>query len=220
MVRFNEIVQTRDPARDKVERLLNKYFVLDQHAKFNIVGELVNIYDGGIRVKRLLPNGKLAIQFGVLDDYFQCINMNLCSLEGVPKETGNFSVFGNNLTSLVGGPKRTGSYACAGNKLISLVGAANLVEGNFRCQGNMLQSLEGLPDEIQGVFDCSWHANLPLLRLVGNDFSKGVHFGPDNPGMQVENILNKYQGKDGLRSKIIACQKELIDAGFEGNASW
>jgi hypothetical protein len=33
-------------------------------------------------------------------------------------------------------------------------------------------------------------------------------------------IIKKYNSNTNLRSQILACQKELIEAGFEGNAAW
>jgi len=34
----------------------------------------------------------------------------------------------------------------------------------------------------------------------------------------VGEIIKKYSGQKPLRQAIIQCQRELIDAGFEGNA--
>ena len=42
------------------------------------------------------------------------------------------------------------------------------------------------------------------LRILGND--------------QGNKIMKKYTGQKPLRKAIIQCHKELIDAGFAGNA--
>lgn len=36
----------------------------------------------------------------------------------------------------------------------------------------------------------------------------------------VSQIINSHKGKGVDRKNILACQKALIDAGFEGNATW
>lgn len=66
--------------------------------------------------------------------------------------------------------------------------------------------------------------NLPLLRLLQFNAIEltvaskliRVSDGAEFPLA----ILQRHLGKGNLRSRIIACQKELIDNGFEGNAGW
>jgi hypothetical protein len=73
--------------------------------------------------------------------------------------------------------------------------------------------LEGAPKEVGGKFYLSWSKDLPLLRLVRY---KNIEIFND----QVNEIINKYCNHKPLKEAILLCQKELIDNGFVGNASW
>jgi hypothetical protein len=94
------------------------------------------------------------------------------------------------------------------------------VDGDFWCQHNqLLQSLYGLPTEIGGRLHMSYSKTLPLLRaLVAKG---GVSFESDQhkaDADKVAEIINLYKGQ-GKRA-MFNCQKDLEDAGFEGNAKW
>jgi hypothetical protein len=119
---------------------------------------------------------------------------------------------------LQGGPEYVGgTFDCSKNRLTSLIGGPKQVRGQFNCQNNPLVSLEGLPEPTKWTnlnaaqIFVTWSSNLPLLRLVGRYIVRFQH--------ESFEIIAKYAG-DPSRSNILACQKELIDAGFEGNASW
>ncbi len=106
-----------------------------------------------------------------------------------------------------------GNFDCYDNKLTSLEGSPKSVGGYFRCNNNQLISLDGAPQSVGGYFYCDWSENLPLLRLVRY---QNVQTYND----QVNKIINKYSNHNPLKEAILLCQKELIDNGFIGNASW
>jgi aspartate carbamoyltransferase regulatory subunit len=149
-----------------------------------------------------------------VDGDFYCANNQLTSLEGAPEEVGGYFRCNNNqLTSLVGAPQSGSSFDCANNKLISLEGAPKSVGGYFDCRNNPLISLEGAPKSIGGSFYLTWSKDLPLLRLV-------IYKSIETYNDQVNEIIRKYCNHKPLKEAILLCQKDLIDNGFIGNASW
>ena len=136
---------------------------------------------------------RIPFQFGKVTDDFGCSHSELTTLEGSPSKVG-------------------GKFSCRSNKLDSLKGSPSSVL-LFSCRGNPdLTSLKDGPDEVKRTFFCDWIKDLPLLcilkynriRILNND--------------TVDDIMQKYVGKKPLRPAIIQCQRELIDAGYKGNA--
>jgi hypothetical protein len=148
--------------------------------------------DGNVRLIKEIK--ELLVQFGHIGGYFDCSDNKLTSLEGAPKSVG-------------------GGFYCRDNQLTSLEGAPQSVGGYFYCHKNQLTSLEGAPKEVGGDFYLTWSKDLPLLRLVRY---KNIQTY-DN---QVNAIIRKYCNHKSLKEAILLCQKELIDNGFVGNASW
>ncbi len=159
--------------------------------------------------------------FGTVDGNFSCGGRGMTSLVNGPTHiNGRYSCAKNKLTSLKGAPVTAGIFLCSDNQLTSLADAPREVTDTFNCQNNPLTSLEGLPEKVSGQILLTWDPNLPLLRLVG----RIVYLCPTNTAAThdyaiVNAILDKYEGPP-TRSNILTCQKELIDAGYEGNASW
>jgi len=175
---------------------------------------------------------KLPFRFGNIYD-FQCSYTPLTTLEGFPHTVKNTAFTLNyKITNLIESPKTvTGLFNCSANKLTSLAGSPNTIGGNFECKANELKSLVGGPKEVRGHYECSgnpltsldglpdsagfillnWIENLPMLSLLKYDFNV-----LDNETFR--GIMLKYRGQKPLRQAIIKCQKELIDAGYEGNA--
>jgi hypothetical protein len=103
-----------------------------------------------------------------------------------------------------------------------------LFNDNFTCKGDV-EVLEDGSLNILGmvtkttasyVFESiviTYDDNLPLLRLMGRKFyfSQGFKIA-----LPVARILMKYSIDTNKRSNLIAAQKDLIDAGYEGNAAW
>ncbi len=94
-----------------------------------------------------------------------------------------------------------------------------------------LTSLEGCPD-FAAEFQITYNRNLPLLRLVKmtvqldkNYFGTQIFTGDENM-TDLEHIIMKYQdtGNDKdllpMKQRILACQKDLMNSGFVGNARW
>jgi Leucine-rich repeat (LRR) protein len=146
--------------------------------------------------------------------HYLCIeNKRLTSLIGAPKTVTVFNCGRCGLTSLEGGPSKVTGYVCDDNQLKSLVGIAEDVKGWVDCDSNPLESLKGLKSVGRGV-SLSYSPNLPLLSLIAYDECIFV----DN--VKLTKILAKHCSTESatLRKRLIACQKELIDAGFAGNA--
>jgi hypothetical protein len=155
----------------------------------------------------------------------------LTSLIGCPIEIiGNFLCSTNKLTSLNGGPtfvKR--SYNCSYNNLSSLEGCANSCSSLF-CQNNELTSLEHCPKKLKFLrCDSNLITNLhDIHRILPDCASINLRNNPldshilgllkiknlcfalfDNKG--IEDIINKYLPL----GDILACQEELMEAGYE-----
>jgi hypothetical protein len=107
-----------------------------------------------------------------------------------------------------------GDFWCHNNQLTTLEGGPTSVGGDFRCYHNQLTSLKGMP-AVEGTLWLSYSPTLPLLRCL---LAKQVKFHPALRNKTIETILNKYAGQ-GKRA-MFECQKDLEDAGFEGNAHW
>jgi hypothetical protein len=162
-----------------------------QIKNYTITNELIST-DFNVALIKLVT--KLPVQFGHVN--------------------GNFYCSGNKLTSLKGAPQTlSGYFDCRDNQLTSLEGSPKSVGGGFYCDNNPLISLEGAPQSVVGIFYLSFSENLPLLRLV-----RYQHVETFNS--QVNVIIRKYFNHKPLKEAILLCQKELIDNGFIGNASW
>jgi hypothetical protein len=152
---------------------------------------------------------------------FVCYDNQLIDLSGCPKTVGgDFECQKSGLKSLLGAPQSVqGTFDCSSNDLESLEGCSKIIGGTLRCSNNPLRSLRGLPDEVRHIV-VSWTPDLPLLQLVGRKFKLiGETMWQIPPEAdKIMAILTQYSGAS--RYNIIACQKELINAGFEGNASW
>jgi hypothetical protein len=131
------------------------------------------------------------------------------------------------LTTLVGCPNIVGGdFRVLGSILNTLEGAPIEIEGNARF-GNQshhdLKNLLGFPRRVGGITRVRYQPDLGMLRLLNTQkeivlyISQGYEFLARD-GAKVSDILNKYVG-EGKRGAI-RCQKELISAGFEGNARW
>jgi hypothetical protein len=175
-------------------------------------------------VMAAMGSAGLNVRFGKLNGNFIANGMGFRSLRGSPEEvTGSFSVSRNrNLTSLEGAPLKVGEdFAAYGCKLTNLIGAPREIGISFMVFNNPLESLDGMPDHIGGTISLNYEPDLGLLRvLVAKtvDFSPGQSQVSWDKVIECQEILNKYAGQ-GRRGSF-AAKKELIEAGFEGNARW
>jgi Leucine-rich repeat (LRR) protein len=165
---------------------------------------------------------------------FDCQANQLTSLLGCPAKVGSFSCYDNKLTSLEGGPVeiKDGGYSCSDNLLTSLLGCPTEIKGTFNCYNNKLSSLAGFPAKLDGRGNC-YGNNLTSLQGIHKQLkeAKSLDFSA-NPikshvlgllkikGLEtielsrkgVQDIINKHLA--GERD-VMACQDELMDAGFE-----
>ena len=156
------------------------------------------------------------------DDMVELINPKLYKLPVSFNEVtcDNFMLTQSLLVTLEGSPKIVHTlFSCVDNSLVSLVGGPNVVDGNYICFKNPLTSIDGLAEKIGGRIMLPNNENLPILRLVSR--SNEISFVNNDRVVSndsVSQILKKYAGQKPLRQAIIQCQRELIDAGYKGNA--
>jgi len=165
---------------------------------FNVLGTII-INDDVVNVTgnvHLIEQVKqLPFQFGNVTGDFKCYNNELTTLEGSPKSVG-------------------GSFWCYNNELTSLVGSPLSVKGSFRCYENKLKTLDGAPKTVEDLFHVDWQEDLPMLSLLKYGKIMLIIDGND----QVSRIINQHNGTKPLRKAILDCQKDLLDAGYKGNA--
>jgi hypothetical protein len=143
-----------------------------------------------------LVNGKLVKQYPDVTGYFDCSSTNITSLKGAPKEV-------------------YGTFDCAYTKITSLIGAPNLVAGGFYCYHTNITSLKGIGkdylQEVGGVIHLNLCHNLTshMLGIMRIKKLKKIYF---DINIKVEAIFNKHLSSD---RDIIACQEELMEAGFK-----
>lgn len=130
------------------------------------------------------------------------------------KVTGNFYAEGLALRSLEGAPYEVGkSFIVKQNKLSTLAGGPKYVGGHYSAVFNPLVNLDGLATSIGDSFSFNYTPTLPLLRTLA---AKRIWPNPDQ--VELEKILAKYAGHG--RAAAIDCKRELVEAGYEGNARW
>jgi len=203
-----------DPA--KIKEIFDHYFRCTDPIVINSDGTIST--KGYVTLFKRVK--KLPLEFYEVDE-FDMGTAGLVTLAGSPKHVySGFRCVHNNLKSLEGGPESVGGhYLCGFNQLTNLKGAPRKVHGNFSCVGNPLESLEGLPQEGVETLYLSYSPSLPLLRaLVAQEILFRQRVEAPEPPPRVQEIMTKYAG-EGKRG-VIRCQKELIAAGFEGNAKW
>lgn len=106
-----------------------------------------------------------------------------------------------------------------GTSLTNLKGGPNTVDRDVQIYDMpYLESLEGFPSSVGRTVKLTYMPNMGLLRLLVAQ--KVWLYSDDLPdeSRAVENILNNYAGKG--KQALFDCQKDLEDAGFEGNARW
>jgi len=183
--------------------MVDKQQVLDTfHEYFGADDAVVVVHDDGtisvdgwVQSEQMLPN-KLPVKFRSVTGTLYLMSGRLTSLEGLPDVI-------------------TGDLRLRNNLLTDLRGAPNVITGVLNLLDNPLESLVGFPNSV-GKVVIHDDPNLPMLRLL-NAKEISIH-GSRDPTNSVYKILKKYAG-EGKRGAI-RCQKELIAAGFEGNAKW
>ena len=179
--------------KKKIMDLLKKYF--ETTGKITIDDEGLVSTTGRVELKQSHKHLRLPVAFGTVGGGFYCNTNQLTTLVGAPQTVG-------------------GDFYCSNNQLTTLAGAPQTVGGVFYCINNKLTTLEGIPTQLRKLW-LSYSPNLPLLRTL---YAQHIAFDPKIDDPKLLEILNRYAG-EGKRGAI-RCQKELIAAGFEGNAKW
>jgi hypothetical protein len=177
------------------EKLLVKLFSFTEgySIKNNKIDSNGSVGSYSIRKLKTIP-----FQFNNVNGSFRIDLLGVISLKGSPIFVGNdFSCRANKITNFIGGPIHiNGSFDAINNKHVT--------------------SLQGLPDYVGRNIEIEWLPNLPILPLLTKPYFVERNSWPD----PVWQILLTYYRKKPLKKSILACQKELITAGFVGNASW
>ena len=104
--------------------------------------------------------------------YWWTVNKGEDDIEGKVYK-GNIGCIEKNLTSLRGCPKEvTGNFYCSYNELTSLEGAPEIVRGNIFTKNNPFTSLDGLPKSIFGNLNIS---NFNSLGGIDKLKELGIH---------------------------------------------
>jgi hypothetical protein len=129
------------------------------------------------------------------------------TMSGFPNVVdGNFnSNFNEHLTTLEHGPER--------------------VIGRYNVVGCKITSLQWLPKVVGGSFGISWHANLPMLRLIAMQSCGSIYFHTIDGHLVNRSapftVVNEYRfNTTPLKQRIWEISQYLIREGYEGNALW
>ncbi len=144
-------------------------------------------------------SGRLPISFKSVNAHFLISSAKLTTLEGCPNFVGTmFNCSSNELTDLIGGPKNVGA--------------------SYICGNNPLTSLDGLPDSTS-LFRVDIGDNLPIIKLIIKPYK--IMSANQNLTQIITTYQNYIFEKTMTRKEaILACQKELIENGYIGNAKW
>jgi hypothetical protein len=170
---------------------------------------------------------------GVSFDYYVETKSRNISIPRLPIKfnhvTGMFIQRGGQLELLDGAPSTVGNsgFTVHNNKLTNLVGGPSIVDGEYIILNNPLTSLDGLPTNCGAIL--LTYKEMPMLRLLGIKFTGNRgQFTNYLIDLQyndvVANIFNSHAIKlkhgKSVKLAIWECQKDLIDNGYEKNASW
>ena len=180
--------------KQEIAQVFRSWFDTDS-VRFEVNDDGTISGEGLIHTSAKLPR-KLPVRFKTFTGSMWLIQTGLDTLEGLPEYLdGDLRVRGNQLSDLKGAPK--------------------IITGIFNIMENPLESLEGFPSSVTTII-LDDDLKLPMLRLLN---ATEIHIkGSRDPNYTVQKILEKYAGQ-GRRARFNA-QKELEDAGFEGNARW
>jgi hypothetical protein len=163
---------------------------------------------------------------------FSCeSNKKLTSLKGMPQKGLTYvNVYDCDLRSLEGCPEIiNGHFNCSGNKnLTSLKGVPKKIKWNLSCQDTSISSLKDIHkmiSQIDGIIDLPLTIKSNILGLLKIKNLKKVSFISNMISAttqkmfhkdleDIADIINKYL-PNPTPDKIIDCQNELVEAGFE-----
>ena len=207
--------------RSKILRTLDENYIIDIKdpeivEAENEFGYLVNLPNS--TVKLAVYMSEMPIPFGKVFN-FNCGNNTLTTLKNSPLnvETNYFCGKNPYLTSLEFSPLEVGIvFSCWSSSVTSLQGCPDGAR-SVVASDCPLEDLIGLPKSLANLLTITYREELPLLRLIETTYYVKINNAPDEVTEILE--IGKQSRKNiPLRQAIIKCQKELIDAGFRGNA--
>ena len=179
--------------------------------------------NGGLIIRRNKNLTSLSGCSNEINGNFECNECNLHSLIGAPnKIDGDFNCSDNPHLSSLEGMTQEGIYdlEIRNTGITSLKGIARQVEGNIYLENNKnLSSLknihkffEAFSDPLNGgvIYFSHTFVKSNILGLLKIKNLESIDSGND----ELDAIINDYL-PDPTPDKIIDCQNELIDAGFE-----
>jgi hypothetical protein len=139
----------------------------------------------------------------------------LTSLVGGPEVLeASFSAAGNNLTSFAGVPKHTESVLqLQDNHIESFEGAEGIFVGDeLHLQSNQITSLRGI-DKVIAQAQVVYLEGNPIKAHLLNVFNTKINevFFADP---KLSKIINTHLANGNTKASMIACQDDLIDAGY------
>lgn len=242
------MVNQDDEYQLKVQKLLGDNFYIRDNAQ-HVSGWTIE-EDGRVLVygdvKLVTLQSQLPLRFSKVLGDFECFDTGLKTLEGAPEEVErDFGTEHCQLTNLEGAPKRVGGYfnvsnnsikSLAGfpddvggsvflshNQLNSLKGLPETLSDDLEIHGNNLTSLEGFPRSVAGWVTLDYTPTMPLLRTLGAlhvNLVVTTEHGGSALKTKIQKILNDPRWIGQGRAGAIECKRELVEAGFEGNARW
>jgi hypothetical protein len=159
---------------------------------------------------------------------------DLVSLEGCPQKLKGVLICNHNKTlkslkgcpteiscDMIGNTKLSG-LSCSHSGLTSIAGIAKNIGGSLLLIDNELTSLEGLGTELKSVNGRIYIANNPVeSHLLGALMVAGcteIVAQKSDKCYKACEIINKYLKEPNPKKKLIECQNELIEAGYEDYA--
>ena len=130
---------------------------------------------------------------------------------------GNFICAREGLTTLEGAPSiiRNGAFDCSTNRLTSLKGIPSSVDGFVNCAANKLTSLHDIHKLIKNMDGVFWANSNPITScILGVLLIRGC-IGLMIDNIRVKNIIIKHLPNNYGFQGVLACQNELLDAGFD-----
>lgn len=157
----------------------------------------------------------------------------LTTLKGSPIECNDFNCSRNQLTSLEGAPKVVRrDFTCSRNKLTTLEHAPATVGHDFDCTYNKLTTLKDVHKIIKKLYGVLYVFGNPIKsHILGVLYIEGCReimlaVAPlaspkrniNQEKYKVQTIMNKHLPNKLGHKGMLACQSELLDAGFDAFA--
>ena len=205
--------------QQQMEKIFDRYFSGDSRPILRTDGK-VDV-PGKVYMYRRPRKHVLPLQFNEVKGDFTVQSSGLDSLQGCPRVVlGDFNCAENPITDLQGAPQFVGGrFLCIETNITNLVGGPVEVHGEYVCRYNPhVTSLEGLPRLVKKSLDIPYSRDLPMLRtlLVQETTEISLWGSRERYPDIVKDILNKYKSKGW--GAMVPCARELIRAGFRGNA--